>query len=157
MARGALNGTHTGNSGLVWVSPGCCATTRALPKEQRETLDIINRSGEHLRGLINGVLDMAKIEEGRTAVERSAFDLPGLMEGVVSLMRQRAAAKGLELALDQAPGVPCFIQSDELKLRQAVLNLVENAVQFTSQGSVTLRLRSSPGAQFDLLFNETSG
>ena len=116
----------------------------SVSAEQRQTLDIINRSGEHLLGLINNVLDMAKIEAGRTAVENTVFDLHAMMRDIADLMRQRAEAKGLTLTLEMAEGLPRVIVADEGKLRQVVLNLVGNAVKFTSQGGVTLRLASRP-------------
>jgi CheY-like chemotaxis protein/nitrogen-specific signal transduction histidine kinase len=112
--------------------------------EQRRMLEIINRSGKHLLGLINNVLDLAKIEAGRTAVENTAFDLRAMMQGIADLMRQRAEAKGLQLTLEMAEDLPRVIVADEGKLRQVVLNLVGNAVKFTSQGGVTLRLASRP-------------
>ena len=115
-----------------------------VSSEQQQTLDIINRSGEHLLSLINNVLDMAKIEAGRTAVEDTVFDLRAMMRDIAELMRQRAEAKGLQLTLEVAESVPRVIVADEGKLRQVVINLVGNAVKFTSQGGVTLRLATRP-------------
>jgi signal transduction histidine kinase/DNA-binding NarL/FixJ family response regulator len=115
--------------------------------EQRRTLDIIGRSGDHLLSLINDVLDMAKIEAGRTAVENSAFDLRASMRDIADVMRQRAEAKGLMLTLEMAEDLTPMIVADETKLRQVVLNLVGNAVKFTSRGGVTLRLMSRPSGE----------
>lgn len=111
-----------------------------LTEEQRRSLGIINRSGEHLLGLINSVLDMAKIEAGRTGVELSAFDLLSMMKDTSDLMRVRAEAKGLQLSFEVAIGVPRAVKADESKLRQVSLNLLGNAIKFTSQGGVALRL-----------------
>jgi signal transduction histidine kinase/ActR/RegA family two-component response regulator len=119
----------------------------SVPAEQRRMLEIINRSGEHLLGLINNVLDMAKIESGRTAVENSVFDLPAMMRSIADLMRQRAEAKGLRLELEMAEGLPRVVLGDEGKLRQVVINLVGNAVKFTSRGGVRLRLASGPSIE----------
>jgi signal transduction histidine kinase/CheY-like chemotaxis protein len=116
----------------------------SVSSEQHRTLEIINRSGEHLLGLINNVLDMAKIEAGRTAVENTAFDLHAMMRNITDLLRQRAEAKGLQLSLEMDNELPRVIVTDEGKLRQAVINLLGNAVKFTSQGGVTLRLSSQP-------------
>ena len=113
----------------------------AMPVAQRSTLDIINRSGEHLLGLINDVLDMAKIESGRPAIEASTVDLPGMMRDLASLLRQRAQVKSLDLRLDLPADLPPFIRTDESRLRQIVLNLLGNAVKFTERGGVTLRVR----------------
>ena len=115
-------------------------------EEQRKLLEIINRSGEHLLGLINDVLDVAKIEAGRIRVENEPFDLGDLLRSITDMMRVRAAEKGLLLAIDQASHFPRFIQSDPAKLRQVLINLLGNAIKYTPAGSVTVRLRATPGA-----------
>jgi signal transduction histidine kinase/CheY-like chemotaxis protein len=112
---------------------------------QLEKLDIINRSGTHLLTLINDVLDMTKIEAGRTLLEASPFDLGELMRDVIDMMRVRAEEKGLQLLLEQSSRFPRFVDGDAPKLRQILINLLSNAVKFTEQGGVTLRLASQPG------------
>lgn len=107
---------------------------------QRETLTIINNSGKHLLKLINDVLDMAKIEAGRVVIENGNFDLGALIHDTVGMMHERAEAKGLELLLDQSSSFPRFINSDEAKLRQILLNLVGNAIKYTQKGRVVVRL-----------------
>ena len=116
----------------------------AMSADQRRMLDIINHSGEHLLGLINNVLDMAKIEAGRAAVEIIPFDLHAMLQEVAELLYQRAAAKGLVLTLEMAADLPRFVKTDEAKLRQVALNLLGNAIKFTQQGRVTLRAGSRP-------------
>jgi signal transduction histidine kinase/CheY-like chemotaxis protein len=111
-----------------------------VSEAQRRTLGIIGRSGDHLLALINNVLDMARIESGKSAVERAPFDLGVAMRDVAELLRQRAEAKGLTLDLELAEGLPQAIVADEGKLRQVVLNLVGNAVKFTTKGGVKLAL-----------------
>lgn len=118
-----------------------------MSEEQRQTLDLINRSGEHLLGLINDVLDMAKIEAGRLALQNAPFDLGGMIRDLLDLMRGRAEAKGLELELDQSSEFPRFVRADAAKLRQVFLNLLGNAIKFTMAGRVTLRLNSRPGLE----------
>lgn len=108
---------------------------------QRETLSIINRSGEHLLQLINDVLEMAKIEAGHLQLSHSPFDLGNLVRDVVELMQIRCREKGLELKLDQSSKFPRFIKGDEGRLRQILLNLLGNAVKFTEHGGVTVRLK----------------
>jgi signal transduction histidine kinase/CheY-like chemotaxis protein len=115
--------------------------------DHRRTLDIVNSSGEHLLALINNVLDMAKVEAGQTAVDRAPVDLRAMTRDIADLMRQRAEAKGLSLTLDVASDLPCAVLADEGKLRQVVLNLVGNAVKFTSHGGVTLRLTTRPSGE----------
>jgi signal transduction histidine kinase/DNA-binding NarL/FixJ family response regulator len=112
----------------------------AVSEAQRRTLGIIGRSGDHLLSLINNVLDMARIEAGKTVVERAPFDLSAAMRDIAELLRQRAEAKGLTLDLALAEGLPQAIVADEGKLRQVVLNLVGNAIKFTSKGGLTLAL-----------------
>ena len=108
---------------------------------QQETLDIIVRSGEHLLNLINNVLDMAKIESGRMALEESEVDLHQLLHEMQSLMGVGAAEKGLHFALERAPDLPRFVAVDAGKLRQVLLNLIGNAIKYTDSGGVKLRAR----------------
>ena len=112
-----------------------------VSESQQRTLGIINRSGKHLLGLINAVLDLAKIEAGGTVIANAAFNVRDMLHDIADLMRQRAEVKGLSLALDVVEEAPDAVWGDETKLRQVVLNLVGNAVKFTTRGSVTLRLR----------------
>jgi signal transduction histidine kinase len=111
-----------------------------LTGAQVESLDIINRSGEHLLALINDVLEMAKIEAGRLQLEVAPFDLGTMTRDVTDMMRLRAEQKGLSLRLDQASEFPRVIRGDEARLRQILVNLIGNAVKFTHSGGVTLRL-----------------
>ena len=115
-----------------------------LSEEQRRTLDIINRSGGHLLNLINDVLDMAKIEAGGISVENAPLDLGEMVRDVIDLMGARAEEKGLRLVLDQSSDFPRFVRTDGAKLRQTLINLVGNAIKFTAQGNVILRLHVSP-------------
>jgi len=115
-----------------------------LSEEQRRTLDIINRSGGHLLNLINDALDMAKIEAGSISVDNAPFDLGEMVRDVIDLMGVRAEEKGLRLVLDQSSDFPRFVRADSVKLRQALINLVGNAVKFTPQGNVILRLKVRP-------------
>ncbi|MDD5348681.1 MAG: ATP-binding protein [Chthoniobacteraceae bacterium] len=122
-----------GFSSLMRKEPG-------ISREQRETLNIINRSGEHLLNLINDVLDMAKIEAGRIVVEAAPFDLGELVRDITDLMHRRAEEKNLRLLFDQSSTFPRFVRADAGKLRQVLINLVGNAVKYTEHGGVTLRL-----------------
>jgi PAS domain S-box-containing protein len=108
---------------------------------QREALDIIVRSGEHLLNLINNVLDMAKIESGRVALKESEVDLNQLLHEMQSLMGVGAVEKGLRFALERDPDLPRFVAVDAGKLRQVLLNLLGNAIKYTDSGGVKLRAR----------------
>ncbi len=114
-----------------------------LTDVQHENLTIITRSGEHLLSLINDVLDMAKIDAGRLTLQEQDFDLHSLLIDLIELFRARAEAKGLTLILTQWPDVPQFVHGDESKLRQVLLNLLGNAVKFTTVGIVELSVQRS--------------
>lgn len=122
-----------------------------FPESQRRNLEIINRSGEHLLNLINDVLDMAKIDAGRVQLEESAFDLGGMIRDVTDMMSMRAQNKGLQLLIDQSSRFPRFIIGDEARLRQILINLIGNAIKFTQQGGVTLRLGTKQNTVAHLL------
>ena len=112
----------------------------ATSSKQRKDLDMINRSGEHLLHLIDDVLDMAKIESGRRELEVAPCDLEALVGDVMDMIRVRAQRKRLQLDLISSPGVPRFVRADGPKLRQVLINLLGNAVRYTEQGGITLRL-----------------
>jgi PAS domain S-box-containing protein len=111
-----------------------------LTSTQQEQIDIINRNGEHLLGLINDVLAMSKIEAGRITLSVSRFNLRQLLRDLEDLFRLKAEAKRVALVVQISPTVPTLIQTDESKLRQVLINLLGNAIKFTTQGSVTLRV-----------------
>jgi signal transduction histidine kinase/ligand-binding sensor domain-containing protein/DNA-binding response OmpR family regulator len=124
-------------------------------------LDIISRSGEHLLGLIDDVLDVAKIEAGRSVLEIVPCDLMYMIHDVTDMVRMRALTKDITLVVDQSPEFPRFVQTDPQKVRQILLNLLGNAVKFTDAGRVMLRLaasRPSGGDRWLLTFEvEDSG
>ncbi len=111
----------------------------AMPGQQKEYLGIIMRSGEHLLGLINDVLEMSKIEAGRVTLNVVTFDLWRLLQSVEEMFRLRVAAKHLQLRFEIKVTVPRFITADEGKIRQILINMLGNAVKFTDEGSITLR------------------
>jgi signal transduction histidine kinase/CheY-like chemotaxis protein len=111
--------------------------------EDRQHLGIINRSGEHLLGLINGVLSLSKIEAGLATLEEVPFDLRRLLEGLVEMFRPRAASRGLTLVAELDASLPRAVFGDEGKLRQIVINLLGNAFKFTEAGRVVLRARAA--------------
>ena len=116
----------------------------SLQTEQKEQINIITKSGEHLLNLINSILQMSKIEVGRVTLETNPFDLHHLIETLESMLQLQAQKKGLQLIFDQEPNLPQYIKTDESKLRQVLLNLLGNAIKFTTEGGVTLRLKAEP-------------
>jgi len=106
----------------------------------REAVGIIRRNGEHLLSVVNDILDFSKIEAGKMNAERGEVDLFTVVDQVISLMRVRADAKGLELAVRFTGPIPERIQTDPVRLRQILTNLIANAIKFTESGSVTVNL-----------------
>ncbi len=111
-----------------------------LSKEQKDYAVTIQDSGEALMALLNDILDFEKIESGKLELERTDLDLHRLLRGVQTLMNGHAAAKNVELRLELDPKVPVFVVGDSTRLRQVMLNLVNNAIKFTSKGVVYLRV-----------------
>jgi signal transduction histidine kinase/CheY-like chemotaxis protein len=103
-------------------------------------LRTIKRNGEHLLRLLDDVLDAAKIESGRLQLELCACSPSELADDVAELLRQRAQAKGLRLAVDPQPGAPESIATDPTRVRQILVNLVGNAIKFTETGEVRVRV-----------------
>lgn len=117
----------------------------SLSSEHQENLAIINRAGEHLLNLINDILEISKIEAGRTTLNISSFNLIRLLESLEEMLRSRTLSKGIELVFEYTCNIPQYVQTDESRLRQVLLNLLSNAIKFTdSGGSVTLRVKVGP-------------
>ena len=113
----------------------------SLNNQHQQHLEIINRAGEHLLALINDILEMSKIEAGRSQLNESSFNLMRLLKTLEEMFRLKAKSKKLQLNLEVGDGVPDFVSGDEGKLRQILINLVGNAIKFTERGSVTLRVK----------------
>lgn len=113
-----------------------------LPPEQYENAGIINRSGEYLLNLINNILDLSKIEAGKTTLNLKDFDLYQLLDDLEDMLHLRAMDAGLELIFDRSENLPRYLHTDDLKLRQVLMNLLGNAIKFTPQGEVVLRLEA---------------
>jgi PAS domain S-box-containing protein len=120
-----------------------------LPARLHEQLEIINRSGEHLLSLINDILEMSKIEAGRVELRPSAFELTTLMHDIENMFRMRIEAKNLTFRVELAPDLPRFIVADENKLNEILINLLGNAVKFTSKGSITLSISAQEALEPD--------
>jgi PAS domain S-box-containing protein len=113
----------------------------ALTTEQARYTEIIRSSGEALLTIINDVLDFSKIEAGKLTLEEIDFDLRSTIEDTVEMLSVKAHEKGLELTCLVEPEVPMRLRGDPGRLRQIVINLAGNAIKFTSQGEVAIRVR----------------
>ena len=111
-----------------------------LAPRQRDYLEKIQNSSKHLLGIIDDILDFSKIEAGKLAVEHTDFGLQQLLDNTLTLLADRATAKGLALVLDVAPEVPAQLVGDPLRLGQVLINFGNNAVKFTERGEITLRV-----------------
>lgn len=119
--------------------------------ERLEHVETIRRNGEHLLAVINDILDLSKIEAGRLTVEHLPVDPGAIVHEVVRLMQVRATAKGIALGCAVAPDLPAAIQTDAVRLRQILMNLVGNAVKFTQAGEVSIRVTNHSGTvQFEV-------
>ncbi|MCP4403104.1 MAG: response regulator [bacterium] len=120
-----------------------------IPSEERENLHIIRRSGDHLLTLMNQILDLSKIEAGHLTLNEKELDLNGLLNDLKAMFFLKTQHKGLELVFDCADDVPRYMRTDEVKLRQALINVLNNAVKFTDEGGVTVRVRTQSGGEMD--------
>ncbi len=123
-----------GFTNIIGQKPG-------LSEETMEQLGIVRRSGEYLLLLINEILDLSKIEAGQMELNEEPMDLRRLLWELENIFGMKAASKNLELAFELDENLPCYIVADELKLRQIIANLIDNAVKFTDKGRISLRAR----------------
>nr|WP_290225196.1 response regulator [Trichocoleus desertorum] len=124
--------------------------TSIITSEYQQYLDIISRSGEHLLELINDILEMSKIEAGRSTLHETSFDLHRLLDNLTEMLQLKARSKGLQLTCIRTTDVPQYVKTDASKLRQVLINLLGNAIKFTDRGHVTLRVSTSSSQALDV-------
>ena len=129
---------RTPMNGVLGMSQILAETS--LDSTQREYLDIIRGSAKALLSLINGVLDLSKIEADRLELENVEFDLIHMIYETVAATALQSAAKGIELIVTLEAEVPVMVRGDPVRLRQVVLNLLGNAVKFTHEGHISVRV-----------------
>ncbi|MFT3680926.1 MAG: ATP-binding protein [Ferruginibacter sp.] len=115
---------------------------RQLDNESKEYVQSIQRSGENLLTLVNDVLDFSKIEAGMMRIESAPFSINGLVHSVETMLQGKAKEKGLELKASIPSGIPDTLEGDANRLTQILVNLIGNAIKFTSQGSVHVNIKS---------------
>lgn len=116
--------------------------SKVIPEKERHGVNIIHQCGSHLLTLINDVLDLSKIEARKLELSPKAIHLPSFLQGVVEICRVRSDQKGLDFIYQPDPNLPTGIETDEKRLRQVLLNLLGNAIKFTDQGSITLKVET---------------
>ena len=141
---------RTPMNGVIGMT-GLLLDTRLTP-EQMEYVETIRISGESLLTIINDILDFSKIESGRMELEEQPFNLRSCMEDALDLLSAKAFTKKLELLGSIDADVPEYILGDVTRLRQILVNLIGNAVKFTSQGEVVASVHQVPGQEDRLLF-----
>ena len=124
-----------------------------LTAEQRDFLEIINGSGEHLLELIDDILDLSKIEAGLIELNQKSFDLYRLLDNIEDLFQIQTEQKNLDFIVIVSPNVPQYIRTDEQKLRSCLLNLLSNAIKFTNYGGVTLTVDKTKKSESSLQFS----
>jgi signal transduction histidine kinase/ActR/RegA family two-component response regulator len=125
-----------------------------LSPEQRDSVDVIQSSGEHLLTVINDILDFSKITSGKLTLESVPFSLPACVAAAVRLLVARATEKKVAIRSTLAPGTPETIVGDVTRLRQILVNLLSNAVKFTDRGAITVDVsaRAQPDGSSELTF-----
>jgi signal transduction histidine kinase/CheY-like chemotaxis protein len=111
----------------------------SVPENRRDAIGVIRRSGEHLVSLIDGLLDIARIEAGKLRLDHGEVRLGEFLDQIVKMFRPQAAEKGIEFRFESTGRLPEVVHADERRLRQILINLLGNAVKFTDSGTVTLR------------------
>ena len=125
--------------------------SQTLSQEEKENTTIINKSGNYLLTLINNILDLSKIEAGKMTLNAKTFDFYSFLNELEDLLHITAENKGLTLIFDHQDDVPKYIYTDETKLRQVLINLINNGLKFTSEGGVSVTVVS----QKESLLNPT--
>ncbi len=124
-----------------------------LTPRQYQYLSKIQDASKHLLGIINDILDFSKIEAGKMTLEHIEFELDKVLDNVVNLIAERAAAKGLELILNVDPRVPNHLVGDPLRIGQVLINYANNAVKFTERGEIALQVRVSTESDNELVLH----
>ncbi|MDR0867047.1 MAG: response regulator [Planctomycetota bacterium] len=113
-----------------------------LTAKQQKFADLLRTSGNHLLSLVNDILDFSKIEAGKMEIEKIDFDLPATARSVIEMLKLRAAEKSLILQYSSGRRIPKYLRGDPMRLRQVLVNLVNNALKFTATGGVKIKVES---------------
>ena len=144
---------RTPMNGVMGMAHALAATP--LDRRQTDYLDTIVQSGDGLMAILNDILDLSKIEAGKLELERVSFDIAVLTGHLHRLWDETARAKGVDLALEIAPGTPAWLVGDPVRVRQVLLNLIANAVKFTLQGGVRVTVGPGPAGGVEISVADT--
>lgn len=117
------------------------AEDEQMPPKRQQAVSVIRRSGEHLLSLIEGTLDVARIESGKLRLEVRPVDFPALLQQLVGMFDLQARNKGLYFHYEATDSLPAIVRADEKRLRQILINILGNAIKFTIRGGVALRVQ----------------
>jgi signal transduction histidine kinase/ActR/RegA family two-component response regulator len=124
---------------------------RKAVRDPNEAVRVIRRSTEHITNLVDGMLDISKIETGALHIQRDTVPIISFLDQLVDMFRLQAANKGLEFRYTRSPNMPAYVYADEKRVRQILLNLLSNAIKFTQKGFVSLDVRYSTSlAEFEV-------
>lgn len=126
-----------------------------LSQRQRDYLSKIQSAGNSLLGIINDILDFSKIEAGKLDMETIDFSLDEVLENLVGILAPKAAEKHLELLISRDPNLPSFLRGDPLRLGQILINLANNAIKFTEQGEVVVRVEPAGPQKLKFIVTDT--
>jgi signal transduction histidine kinase/CheY-like chemotaxis protein/purine-cytosine permease-like protein len=113
----------------------------SIPPHRRQAVNVIRRSGEHLLSVIEGTLDIARIEGGKLTLDVKALDFPDFVQQIVRMFEPQAQARGLAFRYVPQGELPAVVRADEKRMRQILINILGNAVKFTARGGITLRVK----------------
>jgi signal transduction histidine kinase/CheY-like chemotaxis protein len=133
---------RTPMNGIIGLS-GLLLETEGLAEQQRKFIQLINRSGVALLGIINDILDYSKIEAGKIELDHAPFNLVEIVDGVIDLQQYRVNEKGLKISVEYEGVDEKFLIGDAGRIRQILMNLVSNATKFTEKGFITIKIRLS--------------
>ncbi len=131
--------------------------SQTLSAENQEHIGIISRSGEHLLTLINNVLDLSKIEAGQVTLNEKNFDLYRLLDDLQDMFLLKAEDKKLQLLFERSDDLPQYVRTDQVKLRQVLINLTNNALKFTDEGGVSIRAHNGQDIDMSYLSEFANG
>lgn len=120
-----------------------------LSKAQKEGLDVIHQNGQHLLTLINDILDLSKIEAHKTEIHPADFHLPNFLKSITEIYRVQAAQKAVTFKYEVLSHLPTGVHTDQKRLRQILINLLDNAIRYTNQGQIYFRIKAVETADDD--------